>query len=41
MLYDLKEHQGEVISIDHNYHGDQAVTSSFDKTAIVWDLKSG
>lgn len=34
-LYELKGHEGEVVTLQHNYQGDQMITGSFDKTAIV------
>ena len=40
-VYELKGHEGEVINLEHNYLGDQIVTCSFDKRAIIWDLKTG
>ena len=37
----LEGHDGEVIKVQHNYHGDLVLSCSFDSTAKIWDLKSG
>ena len=29
------------MGLEHNYYGDQAFTFSFDKSVIVWDLRTG
>lgn len=34
-VFTLKGHDGEVINLQNNYIGDQIISCSFDKTAIV------
>ena len=41
LLYDLDGHEGEIISLNFSSDGDRIVTGSFDKTAKVWDVRSG
>ena len=40
-LYELDEHQAEVISISYNSDGDKILTGSFDDTAKIWDTYNG
>ncbi len=37
-VFTLKGHSEEVINLQHNYLGDQIITCSFDKSAIVSHL---
>ena len=37
----LRGHEGEIVSLNFNAEGDKILTGSFDKTAIVWDPRTG
>jgi len=37
----LNGHVGEIVSLNFNSDGDKIVTGSFDKTARIWDTKTG
>ena len=37
----LKGHEGEIVSLNFNADGDKILTGSFDKTAILWDTRTG
>lgn len=36
----LREHTGEIISLQYNINGTQIITGSFDKTVILWDTRT-
>lgn len=40
-MYTLKGHTGEIVSLHFNAEGDKILTGSFDKTAMVWDTRTG
>ena len=37
----LKDHKAEVISLNFTAEGDKLITGSLDKTANIWDVRSG
>lgn len=37
----LNKHKGPIFSLKWNKKGDYLLTGSVDKTAIVWDIKTG
>lgn len=37
----LKGHTGEIVSLNFNADGDKLLTGSFDRTAMIWDVRSG
>jgi len=37
----LNGHKGEIVSLHFNAEGDKILTGSFDKTAMVWDTRTG
>jgi len=37
----LKGHTGEIVSLNFNAEGDKILTGSFDKTAMIWDPRTG
>lgn len=34
-------HTGEIVSLHFNAEGDKILTGSFDRTAMVWDTRTG
>lgn len=41
LIYKLRGHEKEVITVSFNTEGDKILTASFDNTAKIWDIRSG